>query len=127
MSRDDSLTIGDVSRRTGLAASAVRYYESIGLLPEPRREGGWRRYEPDVVERIRSIQRATRAGFSLDEVRRLLADETNPMPALARARLATLQAEREAIEQRIGWMERAAECGCASWAECSSMAEQQGL
>src|SRR3954470_6165446 len=45
-----TLAIGDVSRIAGLRPSAIRYYESLGLLPKPRREGGQRRYDADVLE-----------------------------------------------------------------------------
>jgi MerR family transcriptional regulator, redox-sensitive transcriptional activator SoxR len=65
------LTIGAVAERTGLEPSAIRYYERIGLLPEPEREAGWRRYEDSAVRLLNAIRFAKRAGFSLDEIRTL--------------------------------------------------------
>ena len=59
------LTIGEVARRTGVATSAIRYYESIGLLPEPERESGQRRYRESVIGRLAFVGVAQSAGFSL--------------------------------------------------------------
>src|SRR6185312_2833534 len=69
---DASLTIGAVARRAGVAASAIRYYETIGLLPTPiRLKNGQRRYEAPTVQRLRVIERAQQAGFTLGEIREL--------------------------------------------------------
>ena len=70
----DGLTIGDVSRKTGIAHSAIRYYESLGLLPKPPRAGGWRRFPPEVVTRLQVIRTARDLGFTLDDIRVLLVD-----------------------------------------------------
>ena len=119
-----TLTIGDVARRTGLAASALRYYESIGLLPPPEREGGWRRFDPSVVDRIGLIQLATEAGFRLDEVKLLLdaMDQQlpNPLADLARAKLPELEASLERMQVLVAWMRAASECRCPSFAECAT-------
>ena len=61
-------TIGQVAEQAGVAASAIRYYEREGLLPEPERIGGQRRYNEDAVRRLEVIGVAKRAGFSLDDV-----------------------------------------------------------
>ncbi len=66
------MRIGLVSRRAGVRASSIRYYESIGLLPEPKREGLQRRYGPEVLRLIAVIGAAQRAGLSLVEIRKLL-------------------------------------------------------
>jgi MerR family redox-sensitive transcriptional activator SoxR len=81
-----SLTIGELARRAGLRTSAIRYYESVGLLPEPPRESGHRRYGTDTVRRLQVIEVAKRAGFSLDEARVLLATGNGGPPAHARLR-----------------------------------------
>lgn len=65
------LTITQVAQQAGVAASTVRYYESIGLLPEPARVGGRRRYEPDVLQKLEIIRTAQQAGFTLTELRTL--------------------------------------------------------
>jgi MerR family mercuric resistance operon transcriptional regulator len=65
--------IGELSRRTQCNIETIRYYERIGLLPEPRRTAGrYRRYESDDIGRLRFIRRARQLGFSLDEVRALM-------------------------------------------------------
>jgi MerR family transcriptional regulator, redox-sensitive transcriptional activator SoxR len=83
---DATLTIGEVARQAGLRTSAIRYYESVGLLPEPLRERGHRRYGDDTLRRLRVIDVAKRAGFSLDEARVLLATGDGGPPARARLR-----------------------------------------
>lgn len=73
MTAHGGTTIGEVGRRTGLRAGAIRHYEQIGLLPSPpRTEGNRRLYSADDVTRLSFIRQARRLGFSLDEVRDLL-------------------------------------------------------
>jgi MerR family redox-sensitive transcriptional activator SoxR len=67
----ETLGIGELSRRTGLRPSAIRYYESLGLLT-PSRRGKWRRYTPDAVEQLDVIRMARDLGFGIDEIRTLL-------------------------------------------------------
>jgi MerR family redox-sensitive transcriptional activator SoxR len=63
-----NMTIGEVARRAGLQASAIRYYEKIGLLPKTQRIGGQRRYETGVLNYLEVIDVAKRAGFRMDEI-----------------------------------------------------------
>src|SRR3989442_829672 len=67
------LTIGEIATRAGVRTSSIRYYESIGVLPEPERRNGQRRYGPEAVERLKVIAVAQQAGFSLSEIGELLA------------------------------------------------------
>ena len=68
------LTIGRVARTAGVAIDTIRYYEREGLLPVPaRRLSGYRDYTPDAITRLRFIRRAKELGFSLPEIRELLA------------------------------------------------------
>jgi MerR family transcriptional regulator, redox-sensitive transcriptional activator SoxR len=67
----EMLGIGELARRTGLRPSAIRYYESLGLLTADRR-GSWRRYTPDAVEHLEVIRMARSLGFGIDEIRTLL-------------------------------------------------------
>ena len=64
----DLLSIGQVAQTTGLAVSAVRYYDDIGLIEASARVGGKRRFAPEIVGRVSFVQRAQEAGFSLDEI-----------------------------------------------------------
>jgi MerR family mercuric resistance operon transcriptional regulator len=67
------IAIGELSRRTECNIETIRYYERIGLLPQPRRSSGrFRRYEAQDVARLRFIRRARQLGFTLDEVRALI-------------------------------------------------------
>ena len=69
-----SLTIGQVAKTTGLAAKTIRYYEEIGVLPVPRRTAsGYRLYDSPGVEHLRFIRRAQALGFTLKEIKELLA------------------------------------------------------
>lgn len=71
-SRD--VNIGEACERTGLSPRTVRYYEEIGLLPGVRRKAGGRRvYGPEVLERLRFIQRLKKLGVSLAEIKELSA------------------------------------------------------
>ncbi len=63
------LAIGQIATASGIAASAIRYYESIGVLPIPRRRNGRRVYDETVLELLRAIQVAKAAGFSVKELR----------------------------------------------------------
>lgn len=67
------LKIGDLAERTGTNAPTVRYYEEIGLLPQPdRQEGNQRRYGENDVRRLTFIRRCRDFGFSIDQVRTLV-------------------------------------------------------
>lgn len=74
MPKTNSLSIGEVARQAGLLPTTLRYYESIGLLPDPLRQNGRRCYTADIFQRLDMIQTAQQAGFTLAEVR-VLFDE----------------------------------------------------
>lgn len=68
------LTVGELAKRAGMRASALRYYEQQGLLqPTRRSHSGYRLYDPAAEETLRFIQRAQRIGFSLEDIKALLA------------------------------------------------------
>ena len=67
------IAIGELSRLTGLASSALRYYERVGLLSPAARTGGRRHYEVSSAERVAMIQLCQESGFTLRETRALLA------------------------------------------------------
>jgi MerR family transcriptional regulator, redox-sensitive transcriptional activator SoxR len=119
------LTIGEVARRAGVATSSIRYYERIGLLPEPDREGGQRRYDPDVLGKLGFIGVAQSAGFKLREIKELIegvdgADGLGEqMRSLSSQKLGEIEALLERTKAMKGWLEVAKECGCATPAECT--------
>ena len=119
------LTIGEVARSAGVATSSIRYYESIGLLPEPDRLHGQRRYRTDVLGRLAFIGVAQSAGFKLDEIKALVVgvDGADGMAGQMRALSSRKLGEVEALLARTqamkGWLEVAKECGCETPAECA--------
>jgi MerR family redox-sensitive transcriptional activator SoxR len=121
---NDLLSIGEVVRRSGKAASAVRYYEEIGLLPEPLRVNGRRRYPPEIVRTLAVIETAQRAGLALDEIRVLLQASpddrmaTDRLREVAERKLPELGALIERIELVRAWLEDAAHCICPTLEEC---------
>ena len=67
------LTIGQVAQKTGMGIETIRFYERKGLIAEPpRKESGYRQYEPDVLDRLAFIRQAKALGFSLDEIHELM-------------------------------------------------------
>jgi DNA-binding transcriptional MerR regulator len=72
------LAIGEVAERVGMSTSRIRYYERRGLLPEPGRVAGKRRYTQDVFRRLAIIDAAQRVGFTLEEIRDLLGSREEP-------------------------------------------------
>jgi len=119
------ITIGDVARRSGVAASALRFYEERGLIASERRGGGQRRYPRAVLRRIAFIVFAQKIGLSLEEIgaelARLPADRA---PTRADwSRLSRGWSDR--IDQRIAELERLKAgltecigCGCLSLDRC---------
>lgn len=66
------LSIGDVGQRAGLNPSAIRYYERVGLLPEPARVNGRRRYDAGILKHLALVRMAQEAGFTIEEIRTLV-------------------------------------------------------
>ncbi|WP_149263227.1 MerR family transcriptional regulator [Actinomadura sp. K4S16] len=108
---EPSLSIGELARRTGVAASALRYWEGQGLLPAPARVSGQRRYPEEAVAKVGLILLLRDAGFSLADQKALLASRAGDMQEwrrLARRKQAELdeqiakaQAARDAIEHGL--------------------------
>src|SRR5258707_5740873 len=64
----EELTIGEVAQYAGVNTSAIRYYESVGLLLPPKRVNGYRRYDPSVLKRLGLLQLLRQAGFGIREL-----------------------------------------------------------
>jgi MerR family transcriptional regulator, redox-sensitive transcriptional activator SoxR len=124
---DASLTIGQVAAAVGLNASAVRYYERRGVMPKAARASGQRRYRPDAIARLRTIQAAQQLGLSLTEITQLLAgaddgESAEVLRELADRKLPEVEALIEHAQAMKGWLELAAECRCASLDICDLFA-----
>ena len=117
------MRIGDVAAKAGVRTSQIRYYEEIGLLPEPDRIGGQRRYDETVLRRLSVIDVAQRAGLSLDEIRELVDHGNDPMSdrlrALAEHRLPEIDALIERATRVRAWLETATRCGCERIDDCA--------
>ena len=122
---DEWLTIGAVSERTGVATSALRFYEAEGLVHADRTAGGQRRYHRDVLRRIAFVRSAQQVGLSLDEIRaamRALPDNRTPTKAdwarLSRAWTSRLDARIHELEKLRDRLTDCIGCGCLSLKSC---------
>lgn len=116
------LTISEVAREAGIAATALRYYEQIGLVPPPDRQGGQRRYDSSVLVRLEVIRLCKSAGFSLDEIRLLFADDAPGRPtsrALAETKLIDIDAQIASLARAREVIEWGMRCTCPSIDACS--------
>ena len=119
------LTISEVARQVGLQASAIRYYERIGLLPAAERRSGQRRYDSTVLYRLAVVQRARQLGFTLDEIRQLFFGFRNNARAsarwqeLSRKKLAELDELMDGIKTVRGLLQKMVKkCHCETLDQC---------
>lgn len=116
------MTIGQVAKESGFAASAIRYYEQAGVLPRPIRIGGRRQYGPSILERLAVLERTKACGFSLAETRQLLygfregAPPSERWQTLARRKIAELDELTLKIAATKELLQRP--CACKDLAEC---------
>jgi Cu(I)-responsive transcriptional regulator len=81
----DVMAIGGLSRKTGVKVPTIRYYESVGLLPQPpRSEGNRRLYSTEAVDRLRFIRHARELGFEMDAIREMLNLAEQPQRSCAK-------------------------------------------
>lgn len=101
-----TMTIGQVATAAEIGVETVRYYEREGLLEKPaRRPSGYRQYQPDTIIRLRFIKQAQRLGFTLREIKELLALKLNPRATRAQVR-ERAEAKIANIDQRIRELKR---------------------
>ncbi len=125
---DELLSIGAVSERTGVAASALRFYESEGIVQAVRSPGGQRRYHRDVIRRVSFVRIAQEVGLSLGEIKEALASLPEHRTPTQRDwhRLATswgprLDEQIAMLERLRGRLEGCIGCGCLSLQVCRIM------
>ncbi len=121
------MTIGEVARLSGLRTSAIRYYESEGLLPQAERVSGRRRYGADVLQRLAVIGLSQQAGFTVAEIRLLLNGFERRTPPPARWRKLAQQ-KLEEVEERLAETERMKRllqlllaCECPRLEDCAAV------
>ena len=129
----EEFAIGEVARRVGIRASAIRYYESVEVLPAPQRINGRRRYDSRVFDRLAVIQMAQQAGFTVAELRTLFNGFTTETTASARWEVLARQklVEVDALMSRVQAMKGILEeillrCRCLTLDECAQCIRDQG-
>ena len=134
----ERFTIGEIAQRAGIRTSAIRYYESVGLLPVAERVSGQRRYGEDVLTCLTLVRMAQEAGFRIDEIRTLLGgfpDDTPPSVRwqdLARRKLPDIDALIARMQTVRQVLEESLRCDCLTldacaehgWATSTSMPAQ---
>lgn len=120
------LSIGEVADRTGLAVSAIRYYEAEGLISSTRTVGNQRRFHRDTLRRIGFVRAAQRVGLSLDEIATALAGlPTSRTPTradwsrLSRGWRGRLDEQIRRLEQLRDDLDSCIGCGCLSLDTCA--------
>jgi MerR family transcriptional regulator, redox-sensitive transcriptional activator SoxR len=126
VAENEYLTIGAIAARSGVAPSALRYYEAEGLLSSIRGPGGQRRYERSVLRRVAVLRAAQSLGLTLDEIR--LAFESLPAgrTPIASDWTRLSRSWKKRLTQRIGELERLRDkltgcigCGCLTLGRCA--------
>ena len=131
MTEESLLTIGEVAREAGVRTSTLRYYDDEGLVAPSTRVGGRRRYGPVAVEQLATIRFCRALGFSLDEIRVILAaPRGKAQKARWRGLVDAKIAELESVVARAGAMAEvlraSRDCDCIDVSECASRAAQCG-
>jgi MerR family transcriptional regulator, redox-sensitive transcriptional activator SoxR len=118
------MKIGQLAARAGVNASAIRYYEKLGLFPAPQRSGGQRRYPSDALDRVLLIRFAGEMGFSLGEIKLFLHGLRDNAPVRPRWRKLAHRKIKE-VEENIqrslvlkSLLETLLHCRCASLQMC---------
>lgn len=119
------LPIGEVARRAGIAASAIRYYERQGLIPRPDRHGGKRVFDEGVLDRLALIGVAKAAGFRVAEIQAFLRGFARTAPpgprwrALAARKTRELTARRAELERMERVLAAVSRCRCPTLEACA--------
>ncbi len=116
------LAIGEVAARARMSASRIRYYETRGVLPEPERASGRRRYNEEVLRRLAIVDAAQRVGFTLDEIRDLLGARDEVAHERLRQLAVLKLPELDGLIERASSVRRllriCSKCNCESIREC---------
>ena len=122
---EEDLTIGAMSERTGVSPSALRFYESEGLIHATRSDGGQRRYTRDTIRRVSFIRVAQQVGLTLDEIRAALESLPENRTPTKKDWERLSSSWRPRIEAQIAMLERLRDrltgcigCGCLSLKIC---------
>ncbi len=121
MSAAGFLSIGQLADKTGVSVSALRHYDQIGVIAASCREGGKRRFDGDAVGRVIFTRRAQRAGFSLAEIRDILADTPARTQRTLADKIAELRQQQAELATTIAMLENMQACGCEAVTTCPTV------
>lgn len=120
------LTIGELARRSGVAPSGLRYYESLGLIASQRTAGNQRRYARSMLRRVAFVRTASRVGLTLEQIRDALATLPEGRTPTKKDWSRLSRSWRPLLDERIAELERLRDkldscigCGCLSLQRCS--------
>jgi len=122
------LLIGEVAELAGVSTSAIRYYEQLGLIGPAARVSGRRVFPENAWSRLKAITAARDAGFSLDEVRRLLdsqSEGTEDWRALVEEKIRDVQDRARRLGAISEILRESLECGCSAWDQCTLLVPDQ--
>jgi len=118
MTDGELLAIGSLADATGVAVSALRYYDEVGLIDASTRVGGKRRFAPEVIGRVNFVRRAQGVGFTLDEIAAILDDNAGAWKGVVAQKLGSLRDRRDELESMISMLEAVEDCGCEVVSQC---------
>ena len=121
--------IGEIARQAGIRTSTVRYYERVGLLPPPERLNGRRRYTDETLDRLKVIRFARTVGFSLGEVRALLAGRpySRRLREMASGKIRELDAAIDRARAMPSLLKASLACECLTIEECGRRIRRYSL
>ncbi len=121
---DSYVLIGELAKKADISTSAIRYYESIGLMPITKRVNGQRRYDIKVLDQLKFIKTAQLAGFTNQEITTLLegfdeqASPSERWKQMAVTKRAELEEKKKQIETMLTILNNGLDCKCQTWSEC---------
>lgn len=131
---NQALSIGDLAERTGLAVSAIRFYETKGLVAPARNMGGQRRYLRSDIRRLSFVQIAQQLGFSIEDIRSALASLPAGRTPTQKDWERISRGFRGQLDERIARLTRLRDyldgcigCGCLSMKKCALVNPADGL
>lgn len=121
------LTIGQVATRTGLAASAIRYYERMGIVPKPYRLNGRRLYDEKWMNSLGFTMLTLNAGFRIGEIQKIMELQKADAPSrflksLVDQKIEELDEQMKQIKQTKKLLKMVSSCGCNSIEQCGELA-----
>jgi len=121
------LSIGEIAREAGVQPSAIRYYESVGIIRPPARVRGQRRYEPVVLTTLAVVRMAQEAGFTIAEISTLFNGFEPGTPAaerwhaLADRKIEEIDALIARAQRMRAVLEESLACGCLTLEQCADL------